>query len=136
VAVAPNSSVRKTRREVAIQRNPLLHIENFFHHSEPLAGLKTRHWLKILGHLRLPAQIHRIVGQCVPSRVKICDSHNQNQILLAAKDRIIRDANFLQLPRLAGASTRRSYRRFSAIHTWRSRKTLRSEDCTESETLN
>jgi hypothetical protein len=65
---------------------PLLHVEDFLHHSEPLTGLKTRNRLKILGHLCLPAQVHGISRQRVPGRIKILDSHDQNQILFAAKN--------------------------------------------------
>ena len=66
--------------------SPLLHVENFLHHSETLAGLKAGHGLKILGHFRLPAQVHRVGGQRIPGGVEILHAHDQDQVLVAAKD--------------------------------------------------
>src|ERR1051326_1103067 len=80
-----------------LQCSQLIEPENFFHHREPLAGLQPWDRLEQPAHVFLPALIHRIAIQLVPGALEIVDRQRKNEILIAAKNRIVGDAGFLQL---------------------------------------
>src|SRR5262249_4991146 len=71
-------------------------IKDFFHHLEtlPWSGGKR---FEEMAHELLPALIHRVAVELIPGAVEIVYAQGQEQILIAAKDRIVRDADLFQL---------------------------------------
>src|SRR5437773_2782348 len=72
-----------------------LHVENFVHHGKAFAGLKIWNRFKVFSHFLLPFQIDRVAVELSPSRIKIMDLHDKEQILPSSKDRILRYPDFL-----------------------------------------
>jgi hypothetical protein len=84
------------RKSCAWLSDDLLQVENLLHHGEPFPGLQPGERFEKPSHLLLPALIHGVPVQFLPSLLEILHPHAQKQILIAAEDRVIGNPGLLQ----------------------------------------
>ena len=89
-------------RRAMAARGSLFEVEDFLHDGETLAGLEAGNGFEEARHFVLPLKVDGIAIEGTPGRFEILDVHEEEKILIAAKDGIVRDADFLELRKERG----------------------------------